>query len=52
MFNQGLDKGLLAQLNKEASEVQAPFVVDNEAEDVQDFDDDSEATVLITVECF
>ena len=42
----GLDRGLLAQLNKEVSGVQASFVADNEEEDVQDFNDaDSQGTV-------
>ena len=45
MYDQGLDKGLLARLNKEVRDVQAPFVADNEEEDVQDFDyADSDAT--------
>lgn len=35
LFDQGLNKGLLAQLNKEGSGVQADFVADNEEEDVQ-----------------
>lgn len=35
LFDQGLDKNLLAQLNKEVSGVQAHFVTDNEEEDVQ-----------------
>ncbi|KAL3132005.1 hypothetical protein ABBQ32_008625 [Trebouxia sp. C0010 RCD-2024] len=42
----GLDRGLLAQLNKVVSGVQASFVADNEEEDVQDFNDaDSQGTV-------
>ncbi|KAL3132156.1 hypothetical protein ABBQ32_008763 [Trebouxia sp. C0010 RCD-2024] len=42
----GLDRGLLARLNKEVSSVQASFVADNEEEDVQDFNDaDSQCTV-------
>ncbi|KAL3142225.1 hypothetical protein ABBQ38_002571 [Trebouxia sp. C0009 RCD-2024] len=46
MFDKGLDSGLLAQLNKEGSCVQAAFVADNEEDDVQDFNDaDSQATV-------
>ncbi|KAL3152078.1 hypothetical protein ABBQ32_001187 [Trebouxia sp. C0010 RCD-2024] len=49
----GLDRGLLAQLSKEVSGVQASFVADNnsfvadnEEENVQDFNDaDSQGTV-------
>ncbi|KAL3140549.1 hypothetical protein ABBQ32_005127 [Trebouxia sp. C0010 RCD-2024] len=42
----GLDRGLLAQPDKEVSGVQASFVADNEEEDVQDFNDtDSQGTV-------
>ena len=46
MFSKGLDSGLLAQLNKEVSGVQAAFVAENEEDDVQDFNDaDSQATI-------
>ncbi|KAL3134143.1 hypothetical protein ABBQ32_008562 [Trebouxia sp. C0010 RCD-2024] len=42
----GLDRGLLAQLNKEVSGVQTSFVADNEEEHVQDFTGaDSQSTV-------
>ena len=42
----GAGTGLQAQLAKEVSDVQVPFIADNEEEDVQVFTDvDSDATV-------